>query len=70
MDIYKFHMQNLHDLHVWQESHIYFTTKSWRQIYMRLYQEHSIDNTNIFISESICDYPHLELTEKSWFVSR
>ena len=24
-----------------------------------------IDNTNIYISGSICDYPHLKLTEKS-----
>ena len=54
---------------LWQ-SHICLTTKCWRQIYTRLYQEHSIDNTSIYISGSFYDYPHLELTEKSRFVSR
>ena len=53
-----------------QDSHICLTTWSWRQIYTRLYQEHSIDNTSIYISGRICDYSHLELTEKGWFASR
>ena len=65
-------MQNLQDLHIWQDE-----TDSDRVIFAwppkvegKSTREHSIDNTGIYISGSICDYPHLELTEKSWFVSR
>ena len=34
----------------------------------RLYHELSINDTNIHISGSIYDYPHLELSEKSCFL--
>ena len=65
-------LQDLHDLHVWQdetESHLLDHQKLKANQYETV-QEHSIDNKSIYISGSICDCPHLDLTEKSWFVSR
>ena len=49
-------MQNLHDLldHQKLEANQH-----------EIVQEHSINNQSIYISGSIYDYPHLELTEKS-----
>ena len=70
----KCRMQNLHDMHVWQDetaSHLLHHQKLKANLqYMRLYQKHYIENTNIYISGCIRDYSHLELTGKSWFVSR
>ena len=42
------------------ESHICLTTKSWRQIYTRLYQEHSIQ---------MIQYKHLYFWEHLWLSS-
>ena len=46
------------------QNHICYITKGLRQIYKRLYQEHSIDNTNIHISKRMGDYPHSSLLKR------
>ena len=43
----------------------YFKRIVCQQTILMKYHEHSIENTSIYISGSICDYPHLQLTEKS-----